>query len=165
VELGGWNRLATFRNPPVKYREREAQRFPKWLTWQALTLPKLELLRADVKALGADAWHVRVAVQNTGYLPTFVTQRALQRKVCRGVVYEIVLPEGATLAAGKPRVEGAQLHGRAGKSSLQAFLPSTEITGDRGQCEWTVRAPAGTVIRLVARHDRAGRVEAEVTLG
>jgi hypothetical protein len=84
--------------------------------------------------------------------------------VCRGVVYEIRLPEGASLAAGKARVEGGQLQGRAGKSSLQAFLPGSEITGDRGQCEWTVQAPEGATITLVARHERAGRVSVEATL-
>ena len=39
------------------------------------------------------------------------------------------------------------------------------VTGDRGQCEWTVRAPAGSRVGLVARHDRAGRVRTEVVLG
>ena len=61
-------------------------------------------------------------------------------------------------------VEGGQLEGRASKPSLQAFLPNHDLTGDRGQCEWTVRAPAGAVVELVARHDRAGRVTAGVVL-
>ena len=164
VELGGWNKLHVFRNPPPKFREREVQRFPKWLTWQALTLPKLETFLTEVQRLGADTFRVRLAVHNTGYLPTFATQRALERKVCRGVVYEIELPAGARLAAGKARVEGAQLQGRANRSSLQAFLPNADITGDRGQCEWTVVAPEGTAVTVVARHDRAGRVEARLTL-
>ena len=165
VELGGWNKLACFRNPPPKYLEREVQRFPRWLAWQALTLPRLELFRAEATRLGEDTWRVRLAVQNTGYLPTYVTKRALERKVTRGVVYEIDLPEGAVLVAGKPRVEGAQLEGRASKPTLQAFLPQPELTGDRGQCEWTVRAAAGARVLLVARHDRAGRVSAPLTLG
>ncbi|HUP96388.1 MAG TPA: M14 family metallopeptidase, partial [Usitatibacter sp.] len=164
VELGGWNKLATFRNPPPKYREREVKRFPAWLTWQALTLPRLELLRCDLQRLGADTWKVRIAVHNTGYLPSYVTKRAQERKVTRGVVYEIQLGEGAVLLSGKARVEGAQLEGRASKSSLQAFLPSAELTADRGQCEWTIRAAAGTVVSVVARHDRAGKVSTEVTL-
>jgi hypothetical protein len=107
---------------------------------------------------------VRFAVHNTGYLPTYVTKRALERKVTRGVVYEIELPEGVELVAGKRRVEGAQLEGRASKPSLQAFLPNPDLTGDRGQCEWTVRGKAGTVVKLRARHDRAGRVEIDVPL-
>ncbi len=164
VELGGWNKLATFRNPPEKYREREVKRFPGWLTWQALTLPRLEHLRTDVHRLGPDTWKIRFAVQNSGYLPSYVTKRALERKVVRGVVYEIELPKDARLLAGKARVEGGQLEGRASKVSLQAFLPSPELTADRGQCEWTLRAPAGASVTLVARHDRAGRLERTVTL-
>ncbi len=165
VELGGWNKLATFRNPPKKYLEREVRRFPGWLTWQALTLPRLEVLRAECQALGGDTWKVRLVVQNSGYLPSYVTKRALERKVVRGVVYEIGLPEGAALVSGKPRHEGGQLEGRASKVSLQAFLPNPDLTGDRGQCEWTIRAPPGSRVSLSAAHDRAGRVAASVTLG
>ncbi len=164
VELGGWNKLATFRNPPPKYREREVKRFPAWLVWQALTLPRLELARTECTRLGPDTWKVRVVVQNSGYLSTSVTQRARERKVVRGVVYEIEMPPGAELVSGKSRVEGPQLEGRAGKASLQAFLPTTDISADRGQCEWTVRAPEGTTLRVTARQDRAGRVAADVRL-
>lgn len=164
VELGGWNKLAVFRNPPAKYLEREVKRFPGWLAWQALTTPKLEVFKADANRLGPDTWKVRLAVQNSGYLPTYVTKRALERKITRGVVYEILVPSGGELLAGKPRVEGDQLEGRASKVSLQAFLPNIDLTGDRGQCEWTVRAAPGAVVELIARHDRAGRVTARLTL-
>ena len=130
-----------------------------------MTLPKLETLKAEVTPLGGDAWRVRLAVHNTGYLPSYVTKRALERKMMRGVVYEIELPAGATLAAGKARAEGGQLEGRASRPTLQAFLPNADVTGDRGQCEWTVRAPRGTKIAVNARHDRAGRVRVELVLG
>jgi hypothetical protein len=121
--------------------------------------------KASAEPLGDDTWRVRFAVQNSGYLPSYVSKRALERKVTRGVVYEIALPEGATLVGGKPRVEGPQLEGRANKVTLQAFIPDLHVTADRGQVEWTVRAPKGTRISLVARHERAGRVEASVELG
>ena len=164
VELGGWNKLEVFRNPPVKYREREVARFPKWLTWQALTTPKLEVFKTEVQRLGDDTWRVRLAVCNSGFLPSYVTKRALERKIARGVIYEIELPKGASLVAGKPRVEGGQLEGRASKPSLQAFLPNGDLTGDRGQCEWTVRATPGSTVTVVARHDRAGRVRVPLSL-
>ena len=57
-----------------------------------------------------------------------------------------------------------QLEGRANKPTLQAFLPDPFITADRGQCEWTVRAPRGTAVTLTARHERAGRAVATLTL-
>ncbi len=164
VELGGWDRMNYWRNPPPALREREVARFPAWLTQLALSLPKLELLRTEVRALGSDTWRVRLAVANSGYLPAYVTQRALQRKTVRGTVLEIHLPPGASLASGKPRVVAPHLEGHAPKGSLQAFLPNREITADRAVVEWVVRGARGTVIALSASADRAGTVRSEVTL-
>jgi hypothetical protein len=65
VELGGWDRLNYWRNPPPHLREREAARFPAWLMQIGLALPKLELLRAEVRNLGNDTWRVRFAVANS----------------------------------------------------------------------------------------------------
>jgi hypothetical protein len=133
----------------------------------ALSLPKLELLRTEVRALGPDSWRVRMAVANSGWLPAYVSQRALQRKVVRGVMFEIVLPPGdpsVSLISGKERMEGPQLEGHAPKNSQIAFLPSREVTADRAVAEWVVRAPQGTRLALVARADRAGTVRTEVSL-
>jgi hypothetical protein len=137
------------------------------MTQLALSLPKLELLRTEVRALGPDTWRVRLAVANSGYLPAYVTKRALERKTVRGVMFEIHLPvgdAGISLLSGKPRIEGPQLEGHAVKSTLQAFLPAREITADRAVGEWVVRAPRGTRVAVSARADRAGAVHTEVTL-
>jgi len=164
VELGGWDRLNYWRNPPPHLREREAARFPPWLMQLALSLPKLEVLRTEVRALGADTWRVRFAVANAGYLPAYISARALERKTVRGVVFEIVLPEGCELVGGKPRVVGPQLAGHATRNSLQAFLPNREVTADRAVAEWVVHAPRGTRLGLSARADRAGAVHTEAVL-
>ncbi len=167
VEVGGWDKMNFWRNPPPHLREREAARFPSWMTQVALSLPKLELLRTEVRALGPDSWRVRMAVANSGWLPAYVSQRALQRKVVRGVMFEIVLPPGdptVSLISGKERMEGPQLEGHAPKNSQIAFLPSREVTADRAVAEWVVRAPKGTRLALVARADRAGTVRTEVSL-
>ena len=94
VEIGGWDKMNYWRNPPPHLREREAARFPAWMTQIALSLPKLELLRTEVRALGPDTWRVRMAVANSGWLPAYVSKRALERKVVRGVMFEIHLPAG-----------------------------------------------------------------------
>ena len=167
VEIGGWDKMNYWRNPPPQLREREAARFPKWMTTIALSLPRLELLRTEVCALGPDTWRGRIAVANSGWLPAYVTQLALKRKIVRGVMFEIHLPEGdpsVALVSGKPRMEGPQLEGHAPKSSLNAFLPHREVTADRAIGEWVVRAPRGTRVALSARADRAGAVRAEVVL-
>ena len=167
VEIGGWDKMNYWRNPPPHLREREAARFPAWMTQIALSLPRLELLRTEVQSLGADTWRVRLAVANSGWLPAYVSKRALTRKIVRGVMFEIHLPPGdaaVSLVQGKPRIEGPQLEGHAPVASLQAFLPNLEITGDRAVGEWVVRAKQGTRLALTARADRAGAVRTEVVL-
>ena len=164
IELGGWDRMNFWRNPPAHLREREAARFPAWLNQIALTLPKLELLHAKAEHLGNGQWRVQMAVANAGYLPSYVTKRALERKTARPCMFEIELPAGAQLRMGKPRMEGPQLEGHAATNSLQAFLPSKTITGDRALNEWIVEAPAGTVLNLTAHAARAGTVRTSLTL-
>jgi murein tripeptide amidase MpaA len=164
VELGGWDRMNYWRNPPPELRRREAARFPGWLNQLALSLPRLELLRTEVRALGPDTWRVRMAVGNGGYLPSYVTKRALERKTVRGTVFELALPSGATLLGGSERMVQKHLEGHAPKASLQAFLPNRELTADRDVAEWVVRAPRGSVLALRATADRAGSVATEVTL-
>jgi murein tripeptide amidase MpaA len=162
VELGGWDRLYAFRNPPQAFVEREIAPFADWLLWLLLISPRLEVYEASAKALGEGAYRIRLVVQNTGWLPSYVTKKALEKKVVRGLVAEIELPEGATLETGKPREELGQLEGRAYKSAAPDVDNGTD---DRAKVEWVVRAPAGGAVKLVARHQRAGRVTAVLTLG
>jgi murein tripeptide amidase MpaA len=167
VEIGGWDKMNYWRNPPPHLREREAARFPAWMNQIALSLPKLELLRTEVQALGQDTWRIRLAVANSGYLSAAVTQRAVQRKIVRGVMFEIHMPTESSivsLVSGKQRFEGPHLDGHAPKMSLQGFLPNRSVTSDRAVAEWVVRAPKGTRMALSARADRAGVVRAEVSL-
>jgi hypothetical protein len=106
-----------------------------------------------------------LVVHNTGWLPTYVTKKALETKALRGVVCEIELPEGATLEAGKPREDVGQLEGRAYKPSVPfLYYPSDVTQEDRAKVEWVVRAPDGGSVTVSARHKRAGRVVQEVAL-
>jgi hypothetical protein len=89
----------------------------------------------------------------------------LEKKVVRGVVCEIDLPEGAVLETGKLREEIGQLEGRAYKPSAPAAIfHGMDTTEDRAKVEWVVRAPNGGTVKLTARHERAGVVAVEVPL-
>lgn len=163
VELGGWHEEYCWRNPPPEFLESEVALFPKWLVWHALISPQLELYEASVKALGDNNYRVRVVVQNAGWLPTYITKRALEKKAVRGVIVELELPEGATLETGKAREEIGQLEGRAYKGpSVTVWVE--DPTQDRAKCEWSVHAPNGGVLKIVARHERAGVVKREINL-
>jgi murein tripeptide amidase MpaA len=160
VELGGWDMLYAWRNPPPEFLEKEVALFPDWLVWHLLISPQLAVYEATVEPLGDALYKVRLVVQNTGWLPTYITKKALEKKLVRGVVAEIELPEGATLRTGKPREELGQLEGRAYKPSA-ANVWNADPTDDRAKVEWVVHAPQGGTVRLTARHERAGVVRVE----
>jgi murein tripeptide amidase MpaA len=162
VELGGWDAYNSWVNPPLEFLEKEVALFPDWIVWHLLISPRLALRQVEVKPLGEAAYRLRLVVENTGWLPTYVTKKAVDKKVSRGVICEIELPEGATLQAGKVREDLAQLEGRAYKSAMADGGEGG--TEDRLKVEWVVNAPNGGKVKLVARHDRAGVVRAEVEL-
>jgi murein tripeptide amidase MpaA len=162
VELGGWDAYNSWINPPLEFLEKEVALFPDWIVWHLLISPRLALRQVEVKPLGEAAYRLRLVVENTGWLPTYVTKKAVDKKVSRGVICEIELPEGATLQAGKVREDLAQLEGRAYKSAMADGGEGG--TEDRLKVEWVVNAPNGGKVKLVARHDRAGVVRAEVEL-
>ena len=164
VELGGWNQLYAFRNPPVEFLEKEIAPFADWLIWHLLISPKLELFEASATPVGKGAYRVRLVVHNTGWLPTSVTKIAAKNKLARGIVCEIELPRGAKLEMGKPREELGQLEGRAYKPTAPIGWSVADPTDDRLKVEWVVRAPRGGTIKLTARHERAGTVRAKIKL-
>ncbi|WP_394796234.1 M14 family metallopeptidase [Armatimonas sp.] len=164
VEIGGWDMLHAFRNPPPQFLEREIAPFSDWLLWQALTTPRLAMHQLDVAFLGEDTWHVRLVVKNTGWLPSYVTKKALERKYARPVVAEITLPEGVSLVTGKERLEIGQVEGFCYKPPANGGY-SADTTEDRAKAEWIVKAASGTQLTVTARHERAGVVRETVTLG
>ncbi len=167
IELGGWNMQYAWRNPPPQYLEREIAPFAEWLTWHALISPRLELHSAQVTPLGEGNYLVRLVVQNTGWLPTYVSKKALERKVVRGVIGEVRLPEGAKLISGKERHDFGQLEGRAyvGTSATPWAVWRLGGTPDRLKAEWVIHAPKGGEVELIARHERSGVVRLKLTLG
>jgi murein tripeptide amidase MpaA len=160
VELGGWDSQYAFRNPPPDCLEAEISPFADWVVWQALISPRLEVAAVDLRPVG-DGTVIRFAVENTGYLPSYVARIGRDKKVCRGVIGEIELGEGLKLLSGKLREEGPQLEGRSHLPSA-GFGWLLEATDNRHVFEWTV-AGHGKV-RLIGRHDRAGRVVKEIEI-
>ena len=164
VELGGWNWLYAFKNPPLELLEEEIAPFADWLIWHLLISPRLEIHQAKAEPLGQDAYLLQLVVQNSGWLPTYITKKAKENKVVRGVIAQIELPSGATLVSGQRREELGELEGRAYKPSAHFTYYASDITEDRAKVEWVVHAPQGGATKITVQHDRAGRATAAVEL-
>lgn len=165
VELGGWNSAAVFRNPPPHLLEAEVVPHTELAIFQALIAPELRHRETLVERAGDGAWRIRVVVENAGWLPTNVTQQAIDRRVVLPLRGEIELGEGAALVTGSARLDLGQLAGRALKNSgIGMFAGGSDDTSDRGVAEWVVAAPDGAECTVIVRHDRAGVVRTSVTL-
>lgn len=162
VELGGWDLEYAFRNPPPALLEKEIAPHADFIIWHALVSPLLEFQALTVEPLGNGLHHIRAVVHNTGWLPTAVTARAVEKKLVRPLEIELGLPAGAALVNGDRKVEAGQLGGRALK--LYSDVWSADPTDDRAKAEWVVRAPAGTAVTVTAVHPRAGRIARTLTL-
>ena len=166
VELGGWNTAFCVRNPPLERLESEVAPHADWAIWHALISPLLRIRETLIEKLSEDTWRVRCVLENSGWLPTNVTQMALDRKIVRPVQVEILLPAEAELVGAEAKKDLDQLAGRVGRNSMLAgFGAASDATADRASAEWVVRAPAGTEVNLEARHQRAGVVRTTVRLG
>jgi len=164
VELGGWNLMYCWGNVPPQFLEREIAPHTEFAIWQLLASPRLELRSAEVEELGSDRWLVRLVLENTGWLPTSVSEKAIERKAVRPLEVEITLPEGGHVIGGEKKVELGQLQGRVHRRSL-LWWASDDATSDRAKVEWVVAAPAGSAVVVEARHQRAGTVRQELALG
>ena len=165
VELGGWHNALVFRNPPPHLLEREVAPHSELAVFTALTTPQLRLRSAEVESLGASTWRVRVVVENTGWLPTNVTKKAIEKRVVDGVSAVLTVPDAVRVVGQDARLDLGQLGGRAlRESSIGMFGSAMDGTSDRAKADWIIEGPAGTEVTATISHARAGSVSVTLEL-
>jgi len=164
VEIGGWDKVHYWYNVPFDRLEQEVAPHADWLIFLALSSPRLEIRAFSAEPMEKDDWRVRLVVENSGWLPTSVSQQALDRKIVGGVVAELALPPGARPVDGDLRREIGQLTGRSEQRSTATWWGYSPGTPERAVVEWRVVAPAGAKISVTASHARAGTARASLLL-
>ena len=163
VELGGWDFLYTWRNPPHALLEAEIAPQADFALAFAALAPRLAWREVKLTPVGEDTYHLLAVVENAGFLPTNGSSQAKKMKAVRPVRLELVLPAGATLVGGKQKQEIGQLEGRSNKLEVASFSDSP--TDNRGKAEWLIRAPQGGTLTLSAISERGGTIRRQVALG
>jgi len=147
---------------PPQFLEREIAPHSDLALWHLLISPRREVKSLEVEPVGAGTHKVQLVLQNTGWLPTSVTAKAVERKAVRPLEVELTLPEGAELVAGERKVEAGQLQGRVHKRST-LWWGSDDSTSDLTKLEWVIEAPQGGELGIEARHQRAGTLRRVVS--
>ncbi|HSG14328.1 MAG TPA: M14 family metallopeptidase [Gaiellaceae bacterium] len=163
VEIGGWDLVRFWFNPPLSRLEAEVGPHADFAIFLALASPQLEIRSFESTPVGDGAFRLRLVLENAGWLPTNVTEKALERKAVQPIEAELELPDGARVATGKAKEEIGQLSGRVEDRSV-TWWGVDHSTKNRALVEWVVEAKAGDRVGVVARHERAGTVRAELVL-
>lgn len=163
VELGGWNGLYSWRNPPHALLEAEIAPQADFAIAFAALAPRLRWREVKVTRLGEERYHILAVVENAGFLPTYVSQRSLAMKAVRPVRLELEVGAGGELIAGRQKTEIGQLEGRSNKLEMSDLWAGSP-TDNRGKAEWVIAAPAGATLRLRAVSERGGTLTRTVTL-
>ncbi|MEW6057601.1 MAG: M14 family metallopeptidase [Bdellovibrionota bacterium] len=160
VELGGWNMLYTWRNPPHGLMGAEAKKNVHFALSMAEVLPHLEVHDLKIEALGNDKHRIVLVVENTGFLPTYTSVQGKKRVCTRPVRAALKLPTGSglSLISGAETQEFGHLEGRSNKLDLAAFGLVCGPTDNRAKVEWVVSGKPGTKIEITVSGERVGKV-------
>ena len=164
VEVGGWDKVRYWYNPPMEQVQAEVAPHADWLVHLGLSSPKLQVRSFTASSAGKDLWKVRLVVENAGWLPTSGSLKAADEKFVEGVRATLQLPAGATLVEGEAAQDAGQLLGRSQQKSIATWWGYEPGTPDRALVQWTVRAKKGTEISATAAHARAGMARGSVVL-
>ena len=162
VELGGYDMMYTWRNPPHAYMGAEADRNVPFALLLSDVLPRLAISQIDVEPIEPQLYRIRAAIDNTGFLPTFTTQQARKRGVARPIRVELELDEANALIQGQRISEIGHLEGRSNKMAVFSF--GSAGTDNRALVEWTLRGSPGDTVFLRVLADRAGQIETQFQL-
>lgn len=153
VEIGGWDPKFCSQNPPPFLLKQECHKNTLWMLRHAASLPEVHITSLKVEDIDRCVKKVTAVVENYGYLPTCVTNKAKELGACKEDVAELLPGPGVTVL---------------GKARLQAgFLEGYVSGGGRGgpaksaaRFTWMVKADPEAPVKIAVeyRSQRGGMV-------
>jgi hypothetical protein len=151
VELGGWDRILR-NNAPPQLLEETCEKVARFLMAHAQASPRLRAGFHEVKAISDGTYQFSVAVHNDGYLPTNITQQAVNMEQAPPVEARIVLAEGDEVLVGDAVEKIGHLGGYGGRRKVEWVV---RFAGEvAGQVE-IVSTKAGVVRLNLAEAERS----------
>lgn len=113
IEIGGWRTLYTWSNPPHKFLKGELEKLTEFTLKQAQMSPQVRIKDVKITKIDGEIFNVKVMVQNTGFLPTYVSETAKSLNVYKSPFAELKISSGQSFIEGKEKVATKHLTGRA----------------------------------------------------
>jgi len=152
IEIGGMVNIWSYRNPPGHLLESACRDNVLFNLAHADAAPRIRISDVAVERLADDLWKLRAVVANTGYLPTNLSDVALENKVARPVTLAVT---GAEVVMNPACADLGHLAGR--NERLYPWSPwGQQWTANARPAEWLLRAPEGAEATLTAVSEKGG---------
>ena len=162
VEIGGWDYQFAWQNPPGPFLEEVTSANARFVLRAMRTAPRLAIQSPVVERIGDGLFKVAVIVQNTGFLPTWISEKARTAGVVKPVKARIELADGGSFVTGMPEIDLGHLDGRANQFESPSFYTAYPIQS-RARAEWIVRQDGGSVT-VTATTTKGGTTSIELPL-
>ena len=160
VEIGGMVNIWSYRNPPGHMLEKICHENVLFNLAHADAAPRVQVTALKAEKLADDLWKLRAEVANTGYLPTNLSDVALENAVAKPVTVAV---EGAEVVMNPARADLGHLAGR--NQRLYPWSPwGQQWSPSAKPVEWLLRATTGTEVTVSAVSEKGGTHCASVTL-
>ena len=150
VEIGGWNPKFGVQNPPHFLLPGECYKNAAWALRQAACLPEVEINNLCQEQLEDGLWQITALVQNNGYLPTAITNKALAVKA---VKEDAVCICGAEVVSGDPEQKIGHLQGFM---NAHTAMYGGGIAQSSARVTWIVRGKADQEVTITLKSVRGG---------
>jgi hypothetical protein len=160
VEIGGWKFKFTFQNPPLDkgYLEQICHSNALFAFAHARSGPRIRFQSHSVEKTvsNGNEWKVTLTIVNEGFLPTYVSTQAQQRKIVRENELRIECDDNTSIIApNKSKIKFPHLEGRSNKLRNNMFSPFSP-EDQKWKYEFVVNGIQGSKINLTAFTERAG---------
>lgn len=163
VEVGGMVYIWSYRNPPGKLLEKVCHDNVMFNLRHAAAAPRVVVDSVSVEPLGAGLHKVTAVVSNHGYLPTNLSDVAIQNKVARPVLARIETA-GASVVMNPAEVDLGHLAGR-NERKYEYSNWGQQWSAVSRKVEWLVRADAADAsVTVVAASQKGGTARRAVRL-
>jgi hypothetical protein len=164
VEIGGWNRNFFSQNPPGRFAEEEWKKNYLFELKHAELLPYVTIAEAKAEDLGDKLFRLTATIENEGYLPTNVTQKAIQHNLVKPTVVKLELVR-AEILSGEAKTDIGHIRGNAPAARGVFGRPSGDAPQNTKTVEWILRVEGkGASANLTVVSQKAGTASKRIAL-
>ena len=164
VELGGFEFKFAVQNPPGPMLDEVASRNGRSVKRLMGVGPRLVFTDEKAEPVADDVYRVSALVQNTGFLPTWLSEAGKKARQIKETKVSIDCGEGVELLSDREELKVGHLDGRASQLESFTLFPVRYGNETRKRVAWIVKGVPGAVVSLEAEATKGGVTRTTVTL-